>query len=60
MEYINPIPIHLQPAYANEFKGVSFPITERLSNEILSLPMYPGLTNEQIEYIGRKVNEFFR
>ena len=54
-----PIPLHLQKAYANNgFKQGDFPITEKVASEILSLPMYPELTTEQIEFIVQKIKEF--
>lgn len=54
-----PIPIHLQKAY-NElgFSKGSFPVSELLANEELSLPLYPGLTNEEIKYIGHMLQTF--
>lgn len=47
-----PIPIHQQEAYLATYseKG-SFPETERQSREILSLPVYPQLTDEQVDYV---------
>ncbi len=47
-----PIPCHLQPAYKDlgYCKG-DFPIAEMLSAQILSLPMYPGLSHEQVNYV---------
>jgi dTDP-4-amino-4,6-dideoxygalactose transaminase len=47
-----PIPIHLQPAYAGleRAKG-SYPKTEAAADTILSLPMYPELSESQIEYV---------
>ena len=48
-----PIPIHLQPAYADLGLGRgSFPRTERCADRILSLPMFPELTPEQIELVA--------
>lgn len=47
-----PTPLHLQPAYRN--LGVapgSLPVTERVASEIVSLPMYPELASEELEYI---------
>jgi dTDP-4-amino-4,6-dideoxygalactose transaminase len=42
-----PIPLHLQKAYASfRYKSGDFPVTERATAEILSLPMFPGLTEE--------------
>jgi dTDP-4-amino-4,6-dideoxygalactose transaminase len=48
-----PIPCHLQPAFRTlgHHPG-SFPQAEALSQEILSLPMYPGMTPEQVDYIA--------
>jgi len=54
-----PKPVHLQKAY--EYLGLKkgkFPITEKLAGEILSLPIFPGLTDEEIAYICDKINEF--
>jgi len=55
-----PIPLHLQNAYKdfNLING-NYPITEKVSNEILSLPMFPNLTSEQIEYVTSKIKNFF-
>ena len=54
-----PIPLHLQKAYANNgFKEGDFPVTEKVASEILSLPMFPNLSEEQIEYIVEKIKEF--
>ena len=48
-----PIPLHLQPAFKElGYKEGDFPITEKISKEILSLPMYPELTREQIEFVA--------
>lgn len=56
-----PIPIHLQGAYSDMQKGPgSFPHSEKASGEILSLPMFPELTDEQIQYVATQVKEFFR
>ena len=50
------MPIHLQPAYAELGLGPgSFPVTERLAGEILSLPMYPELTRELVEQVADAV-----
>jgi dTDP-4-amino-4,6-dideoxygalactose transaminase len=47
-----PVPIHLQKAYCDlGYKQGDFPITEAVSNEILSLPMYPELTPDMIAYV---------
>ena len=47
-----PIPVHLQPAFADlGYKQGSFPVTEALAPKILSLPMFPELTDGQIEQV---------
>lgn len=47
-----PLPIHLQEAYANmSWQAGDFPIAEKLSSNILSLPMFPELTEEQIKHV---------
>lgn len=47
-----PIPLHEQPAYAHlGYKPEDFPVTHALASQILSLPMYPELNEEQIHYV---------
>jgi dTDP-4-amino-4,6-dideoxygalactose transaminase len=54
-----PIPIHLQPYYAEDnFDRGLFPATEEICDEILSLPMFPTITYEQVQYIAEHVNKF--
>ncbi len=51
-----PIPVHLQPAYANlGYTRGDFPVAERAADEVLSLPMYPELTSRQIERVAGAV-----
>ncbi len=53
-----PIPIHLQPFYAgNGFRRGQFPATERVCEEILSLPMFPEMTAEQVRYVAIQMIE---
>lgn len=53
-----PLPIHRQPAYANEqVRAANMPHTEAAADEILSLPMYPTLAEEQIEQVAAAVAE---
>jgi dTDP-4-amino-4,6-dideoxygalactose transaminase len=55
-----PIPLHLQPAYKNlGLKQGSCPVSEQLAKEILSIPIYPELTEEQREYIVKEIAGFF-
>ena len=47
-----PIPCHLQPAFSHlGYQAGDFPFSEKLSKQILSLPMYPGLSNSQIKEV---------
>jgi len=53
-----PVPIHLQPAYAGKIRCAGpMENTERLARSILSLPMYPELTDAQVDHIARGVLE---
>ena len=54
-----PIPLHLQNAYQQlNYKKGDFPVTERVAAEIVSLPMFPQMTNEQMDEVARRVKEF--
>lgn len=54
-----PIPIHLQECYKNlGFKRGDFPIAEEISTTELSIPMYYGMTKEEIQYVIDSINEF--
>ncbi|NPA75590.1 MAG: DegT/DnrJ/EryC1/StrS family aminotransferase [Euryarchaeota archaeon] len=55
-----PIPVHLQPAVKNVVPPVKLPITEQIVSEILSLPMHPFMSDEDAEFIAKKVIEFYR
>jgi dTDP-4-amino-4,6-dideoxygalactose transaminase len=51
-----PTPIHLQPAYTRLGHGVgTFPEAERSSARVLSLPMYPELRDEQVDYVAESL-----
>jgi dTDP-4-amino-4,6-dideoxygalactose transaminase len=48
-----PVPVHLQPAHLDlGYKQGDFPVSERAAREVLSLPLYPELEPEQIDYIA--------
>jgi dTDP-4-amino-4,6-dideoxygalactose transaminase len=52
-----PLPVHLQPAYNN---GQKLPVTEKIAKEVLSLPMYPELSDEEVQKIINAVKGFFK
>jgi UDP-2-acetamido-2-deoxy-ribo-hexuluronate aminotransferase len=54
-----PVPLHLQKAYQDSrYKAGDFPISEKLSECVMSLPMHTELSEEQLEYITKSVLEF--
>ena len=54
-----PVPPHLSEAYCwLGYKEGDFPITERYSNTILSLPLFNGMKNVEIDYVINNINEF--
>ena len=53
-----PIPLHLQEAYKElKYKKGDFPVSEKLADQVLSLPMYPHMKKEQIEYVCSALKE---
>lgn len=51
-----PNPVHLQPFYAqNGYATEQYPVAEKICNEILSLPMYPEMTEEQVETVASEI-----
>jgi perosamine synthetase len=52
-----PIPIHRQPVYGPVAKGVTCPVSDALSKEVMSLPVHPLVTDDQLDYIGKVIRE---
>jgi dTDP-4-amino-4,6-dideoxygalactose transaminase len=53
-----PVPLHLQPALAHlGYRKGDFPVSEKLASELLSLPMYPELSSDQLRYVCEAVAE---
>lgn len=61
MTKVNFHPVHLTQFYREKFghEAGELPITEKVSNQVLTLPMYPTLTKEEIDYIGEQIKDFF-
>lgn len=56
-----PIPVHLQKAYSSlGYKPGDFPVAEKAAREVLSLPIYPEMTDRQVQRVTDVVKEFFR
>ena len=55
-----PVPIHLQPAYRGRLTAGegSLPETERAAREIVSLPMYPELSEADVSRVAQAIREF--
>ena len=54
-----PQPLHLQKVFANlDGRVGNFPVVENVSKRILPLPMYPELTDEQVDYVIETVKKF--
>ena len=56
-----PLPLHLQKCYAHlGHKLGSFPVAEKAARECLSLPIYPEMTDAQIERVAEVIKDFFK
>jgi perosamine synthetase len=56
-----PVPIHLQPVYVQMYgyKEGSYPISERLSASVLSLPLFPEMKDEEVRYVCEQIKGFY-
>jgi dTDP-4-amino-4,6-dideoxygalactose transaminase len=55
-----PLPLHLQKCYASlGHKAGDFPVAEKAARECLSLPMYPELTDKQVQRVADVIKQFF-
>ena len=54
-------PVHLTQFYRKEFgyREGHLPLTEKVASEVLTLPMYPTLTKEEIDYVAQAIEDFF-
>lgn len=58
-EIYYPLPLHRQVCFRNlGYKEGDFPVSERASREVLALPVYPGLTPDDIDYVAGLLQEF--
>lgn len=51
-----PIPDHMQPVYGDSYAGLKLEATEKLANEILTLPCYPEMSDAAVDAVIRAVN----
>ncbi|MDI3483309.1 MAG: hypothetical protein PWQ88_1180 [Candidatus Methanomethylophilaceae archaeon] len=54
-----PLPVHKQPAFDGYFEGV-YPVSERVSQQTISLPMFPSLSEEEVRTVCESIGDFFR
>jgi dTDP-4-amino-4,6-dideoxygalactose transaminase len=56
-----PLPLHLQKCYSSlGYKAGDFPVSEKAARECLSLPIFPELTDEQIQRVAKVIKDFFK
>ena len=56
-----PVPPHLQKAYSDlGFKKGDFPIAEKIADTCLSLPLYIGMKEEEVEFVVKHIKEFYK
>jgi dTDP-4-amino-4,6-dideoxygalactose transaminase len=53
-------PIHSTKYYSHKYPRIRLPTTDRLSNEVLSIPIFPDLSNRVVDDISDKILDFFR
>lgn len=54
-----PIPLHKQRVFSS-YAEEKYPVAEKASKQVLSLPVYPELTDDEVDYVSDRINDFFR
>ncbi len=56
-----PIPMHLQPFYTQkyDYRPGMHPVSEKLGNEVMSIPMFPGISKDQLGHVCDTIKDFF-
>ena len=56
-----PVPLHLQECYQPlGYQKGDLPVSEKMANEVLSLPIYPELTHSQLELVVETIKDFYK
>jgi dTDP-4-amino-4,6-dideoxygalactose transaminase len=55
-----PTPVHLQKAYEDAFQGQSYPVSEKVAAEILSIPIFAHITDEEVTYVIQAIKDFYK
>lgn len=55
-----PVPLHLQPVYSRSgWKKGDFPVSEKACEEVLALPVFPELNQDEIKYVAKETTDWF-
>lgn len=54
-----PVPCHKQDIYCSDYNGLTLPIVEDLAGTLLSLPMHPYMTKEEVQWVSETINKFY-
>ncbi len=56
-----PIPLHLQKCFSYlGYKEGDFPIAEKLSKEVIALPIYPEITEDEVDFVCNTIKKFYK
>ncbi len=56
-----PIPLHQQPIFDNlGYKNGDFPVSEKIASDVISLPMYPELPEDHLDFVVEQIFEFYK
>lgn len=56
-----PMPLHLQKCFSYlGYKKGDFPVAEKICNEVLALPIYPEITEEEVDFVCQTINSFYK
>jgi len=54
-------PVHAQPIMKNyKTRKVALPVTEKLRDEVLTLPLFPGMTGQEVDAVAQSIRRFYK
>jgi dTDP-4-amino-4,6-dideoxygalactose transaminase len=54
------VPLHLAPYWQGKYSHLSLPVTQRVSETLVRLPLYGGMRNDEVGYVVESINRFFK